>query len=141
MTDKIFENDLALYRIKSYLNKNVTTGNIVFSQNMHNFFDTIKSIKKTNDEYILYGAGKTTELILELVADNIAYIVDRDETKYNTKVNNKIILPICKLVESDMKVIITVFGHEKKIINMLVEEFNIEQERLLTFDFILGYCE
>ena len=98
---------------------------------VNEFFKIVKQLKETDETYILYGAGTTAKLILEILGDKIDFIVDADLEKHNTSFLNK------KVIHSDylkndykQKMIISLIGRYENIIANLC----LEKERCIFFD-------
>ncbi|MEA2019862.1 MAG: sugar transferase [Campylobacterota bacterium] len=135
--NEIKENDIAVYRIKNFW-KEIIIGkneNLIFSRNYNSLLKQIDNLKKENSKYILYGAGKIGELVLNLIPDHIEYIVDGNEEKHYTIMNNKNIYPLNQLKQNNNKVIISVLGREKIIIKLLIEKYDISKDEIIYFDF------
>lgn len=98
---------------------------------LEEFLNLIEQLKYTNEKYILYGAGTTSKLILELLDDKIDFIVDKDMEKHETIYCNKKVFYLDYLDKnSKQKIIISLLGRSKNIIKNL----EIDKTRFIYFD-------
>ena len=101
-------------------------------QYINQLFKNLEELKKNNERYILYGAGTTAKLILEILEDKIDFIVDADLEKHNSVFFNK------KVIHSDYfknnyvhkKIIISLIGRYENVIKNL----GLEKEKFIFFD-------
>ncbi|WP_375724902.1 glycosyltransferase [Arcobacter sp. KX21116] len=124
-------------KINNYLNINtINQSSMDFSKYLSLLISFFKKNINNDNKYIIYGAGTGCELITKLIdKKNILFIVDLDEQKYSTTINNISIYPIEKLLISDEKIIISLFGRYEKIYQFLTEKYKIKKDRIISLDF------
>ena len=93
----------------------------------------INILNKSDEKFILYGAGTISELVLERISHKIEYIVDKDEKKHNRLSNGILVKNIESIFNSDLRVIITVLNDT--IFDELVST-GIEYERLISLNIL-----
>ncbi|MDX4065628.1 glycosyltransferase [Aliarcobacter skirrowii] len=98
---------------------------------INEFIKTLKQLNEKNETYILYGAGITAKLILEILEKKVDFILDYDTNKNNTLFSNKKVFDLSYLNQShNQKIIITLIGRYKDVIPNL----KVNQERIIFFD-------
>ena len=131
------ENKTATDRIKLFFREQENK-NLSFSKNLNKIFNLLSKLKIENKKYILYGSGTGMDLVSSFLKEkNIEFIIDNDLKKHNSTKNGiKIIgLTYFKDYDSDNhNIIITVFGRASKIIETLVNEYQISKDRLISLD-------
>ncbi len=93
----------------------------------------INILNKSDEKFILYGAGTISELVLERISHKIEYIVDKDEKKHNRLSNGILVKNIESIFNSDLRVIISVLN--ETIFDELVS-IGIEYERLISLNIL-----
>ncbi|MFX4242250.1 glycosyltransferase family 2 protein [Aliarcobacter butzleri] len=93
----------------------------------------INILNKSDEKFILYGAGTISELVLERISHKIEYIVDKDEKKLNRLSNGILVKNIESIFNSNLRVIITVLN--ETIFDELVS-IGIEYERLISLNIL-----
>ncbi|MDX4065640.1 glycosyltransferase family A protein [Aliarcobacter skirrowii] len=93
----------------------------------------INILNKSDEKFILYGAGTISELVLERISHKIEYIVDKDEKKHNRLSNGILVKNIESIFNSNLRVIITVLN--ETIFDELVS-IGIEYERLISLNIL-----
>lgn len=100
-----------------YINKNIE-----FSYKIN---DLNSQLHNTNYNLVVYGNGLTGKIIQALIPDKIVGFVDMaDEDNHPKNLLN---------MKYD-KILISVLGREEEIIRYLVEELNIDREKIITLE-------
>lgn len=103
-----------------------------FSKYLNYIHEKLSNLEE--NDIILYGAGTGAQLIISIIGSKIDYIVDKSE-KAPKYLMNKKIYNVKKIIkERKKKIIITVFGREKEIKNYLINELNIPETNIITFE-------
>lgn len=119
-----------------FLPNNVDSKSMHFSKYLNILIDFLSKNINQNEQYIIYGTGTGAKIISCLIpSDCISYYVDIDEEKQQKQFCNKIVYSPQKLLESNTKIIISIFGRYEKIAKFLEKEFNIDKSRLISLDF------
>lgn len=106
-------------RIKKYNPK------LGFSDEFRNFYNKIISLKDSKYSYILYGNGTIGKTIQKLIPEKIvAYVDINDKDKHPSTLKN---------IKYD-RIIISVLGREKEIIQYLTKELNIDINKIITIE-------
>ncbi|AXX85666.1 glycosyltransferase [Aliarcobacter skirrowii] len=136
----IKENIIATDRIKLFY-ISINNKNMVFSKNINRLFEFLKNLNSRDENYILYGAGTGMDLVSDkLNKSKILFTIDKDENKHNIIKNDIKIVSISNFTKYDdnkTKIIITVFGREEEISNLLLNSYNVEKDRLILLDLTL----
>ena len=131
-TDNVKENDIAVYKIKKFwLHVSEKNKNLIFSRQYNTLINQINQLKKGDTKYIIYGAGEISKVILNTIPDKIEYIVDFNEKKHSTLLASKKIYPLKNLEQKNCKVIISVLGREKEILNLLTNDYNLDPKNII----------
>lgn len=131
---KVLFNSLFFSNYKEYLNiskkdfipieNNSSSKKYIFSVDFNRFYDQVMQLDVQDMSYIIYGNGKTSKTIQKLIPNKIIGYVDiADEEHQPSSLTNK---------KFD-KIIISVLGREKEIINYLVEVLNIPRNKIIMF--------
>lgn len=88
-------------------------------------------LNKSDEKFILYGAGTISELVVEKISHKIEYIVDKDEKKHNTLSNGILVKNIESIFNSNLRVIVSVLN--ETIFDELIS-IGIEYERLISLN-------
>jgi len=108
--------------------------NMVFSRNLNFIHSYLQAKSFAKSSVDLYGAGTGAELLVSILKDKIAYIVDIDPSKEGYDLNGYLIHPPHKLLHDETTIIITVFGREEKIFDYLYTVLCIPSKRILILD-------
>ncbi len=92
---------------------------------------TLEKLSKSKEKYILYGAGTTSDYILEKLPNSILFIVDQDLTKQNTSKNGIEIKSPTILNQYENKIIISLLGRFELISEILINEYKINSLRFI----------
>jgi FkbM family methyltransferase len=113
----------------------INENNYNFSKLFSKLYDSISFLKNNNQKYIVYGNGSFSKLIKSILSNQILCIVDiQSEIDIFDKNLEQIYNPkVLKSLDFD-KVIISVLGREDEIIKYLVEELNINTDKIITLD-------
>lgn len=118
------------------INKKLDSKSINFSKYLNTLIDFISKNIDKNEQYIIYGTGTGARIVSGLISsDSIIYFVDIDEKKQKELFANKPVLHPKELVNSDKKIIISLFGRYDKISDYLEREYDIKKSRLINLDF------
>ena len=138
LTNNVYENDLAVFKIKSFWQfliekkENSINQNLVFSKQYNILLNQLEYIKKKGDKYIIYGAGNLGKLIFSYMPESIDFIVDANEKIQGTQLGSKMIYPVQKLKDNiQHKIIISVLGREIEIKKLLQEEYRLPEKRIV----------
>lgn len=132
--DDISESYIHVESIKEFLKKESFVRKLqdrerlIFSSQLSRIYDSLNRLKTQGygDKYILYGSGSGCELVCSVLHDYVEYIVDIKGPIDDRTLNGCTIFGVDKLKErGKCKVLITVFGREKEVINFLVTNFDI----------------
>lgn len=97
-----------------------------FSIDFNKFYDQIISLENKDILYIIYGNGKISKTIQKLIPDKILGYVDiADEKNHPNSLKYK---------QFD-KIIISVLGREKEIIEYLTKDLGVKDNKIITFSF------
>lgn len=119
-----------------FINKKLDSKSINFSKYLNILIDFISKNINQNEQYIIYGTGTGAKLLSSLItSDSIIYFVDVDIEKQKKLFANKPVLHPKELVNSDKKIIISLFGRYDKISDYLEREYDIKKSRLINLDF------
>lgn len=135
-TDNIYEDIQALNLTKEFLleDENIHYNCAKFVLQILNQLDEIQIGK--DEKYIIYGAGNICKLILPHINNKVLFIVDQDSSKINKKLFS---VPIEDLnilrKKSNIKILITVVGREKKIEDFLIANYSIDKSRIKYINF------
>lgn len=96
----------------------------VFLNSFRGFYDYIQQLSNKKSRYVLYGYGSIGKTIHALMPQNIIGHVDINDISHHPT----------KLLNMDFdKIIITVLGNEKEIIEYLTKEIGIDNKKILVF--------
>lgn len=119
-----------------FINKKLDSKSINFSKYLNILIDFISKNINQSEQYIIYGTGTGAKLLSSLIpSDSIIYFVDVDIEKQKKLFANKPVLHPKELVNSDKKIIISLFGRYYKIADYLEREYDIKKSRLINLDF------
>ena len=112
---------------------------LTFSEYTNHLIDFFKELSLREDEYILYGAGTSSELISSFFKDKIQFVLDIDRLKTGTKLQDKIIYNLDKLSEiTNRKIIISIIMRSDEAVENLIKNYNIPQKQIIQLDKILA---
>lgn len=107
--------------------------NYNFSVKFNKIYDLYLETIRKNEKIILYGNGKITKTFLNISKENIIAIVDKYDRQ--NKNNGIEVLSLTSLSQNSFnKIIITVLGREKEIINELKTIYNVPSEKIIILD-------
>ncbi len=131
------ENDIAVNKIKLFLRGNESK-NIFFSQSLYKIYNVLNRLNKSNDKFILYGAGSGAELVMNYLNDSILFIIDKSPEQYNFIKNNIPVYGIEKLnnIKVTDKIIISPIGRFELIKNELTNHYPIHESQLISLDIL-----
>jgi glycosyltransferase involved in cell wall biosynthesis len=116
-------------QIRSYFFRDYSTiedKNYLFSSNYNNFYNSINNLK---EQYIIYGYGTIGKTIEKIIPNQVIIFIDRKAElirKENVKHPSEI-----KSLEYD-KILISVLGREKEIIEYLNKELEIKEDKIIS---------
>jgi len=100
--------------------------NYLFSSSYNNFYNFINNLK---EQYIIYGYGTIGKTIEKLIPNQIVIFIDikaehikKENVKYPSEIKN---------LKYD-KILISVLGREKKIIEYLHKELDIKEDKIIS---------
>lgn len=108
--------------------------NMVFSRNLNFIHAYLHAKAFPKASIVLYGAGTGAELLVSILKDKIAYIVDIDPLKEGHDLNGYLIHSPHKLLHDETTIIITVFGREEKIFDYLCKVLCVPSKRIIILD-------
>ncbi|MCG3708944.1 glycosyltransferase [Aliarcobacter butzleri] len=113
--------------------QNTSNQNFTFSYLINSFYKWIDNLDSSK-KYLLYGYGNIGKLIYDKVGDSIKTIVDMDYKNISTKT-----LPIYNPLNINSfqfdYVIISVLGRENEITKYLVDDLEIDRNKIITLKF------
>ncbi len=124
-----------LEKIFRTINIKNTNSDITFSKKLNLLYNKLESFQEYKENFILYGAGTGMDLVSgKLNKSKILFTIDKDENKHNSIKNDIKIVSLSNFTKYDdnkTKIIITVFGREEEISNLLLNSYNVEKDRLI----------
>jgi glycosyltransferase involved in cell wall biosynthesis len=93
---------------------------------------TLYEMSKTDEKYILYGAGLDSDYILSILNKKILFIVDQDPKKQNTIKNGIEIKSPAVLEKYENKIIISLIGRVYQVSKDLINQYNIDPKRIIS---------
>lgn len=112
---------------------------LTFSEYTNSLLDFFKELSLSEDEYILYGAGASSELISSFFKDKVQFILDIDRQKTGTKIEDKMIYNLDKLSEiTNQKIIISIIMRSDEAVENLIRNYNIPSKQIIQLDKILA---
>jgi FkbM family methyltransferase len=109
--------------------------NFDFSKQFNILYSQIEALKNKNEKYIIYGAGTISNLIYSILEENIITKVDQKSSFIDTIIKKDTIYnpKNIKNIQFD-KIIISALGREEEIIKYLIEELNLNIEKIIIFN-------
>lgn len=143
LTEYKYENAFELSIIKKLfvlpLSNKIEQIPIIFLEYTNSLVDFFKELSSSQDEYILYGAGSSSELICSLFNDKVQFILDMDRLKTGAKLQDKMIYNLDKLSEiTNQKIIISIIMRSDEAVENLIKNYNIPQKQIIQLDKILA---
>jgi hypothetical protein len=118
----------------------IQNNNILFSKYLNRISDFLQVLQGNNEQFILYGSGTGMDLVLgHISSDKILFVLDKDIKKHNTLKKDIKIIALSHLNEFDnnsSQIIITVFGRANEITEILINEYNINKNRIISLDIL-----
>lgn len=93
---------------------------------------TLYEMSKTDEKYVLYGAGLDSDYILSILNKKILFIVDQDPKKQNTIKNGIEIKSPAVLEKYENKIIISLIGRVDQVSKDLINQYNIDPKRIIS---------
>jgi glycosyltransferase involved in cell wall biosynthesis len=93
---------------------------------------TLYEMSKTDEKYILYGAGLDSDYILSILNKKILFIVDQDPKKQNTIKNGIEIKSPAVLEKYENKIIISLIGRVDQVSKDLINQYSIDSKRIIS---------
>ncbi|WWW11933.1 glycosyltransferase family 2 protein [Arcobacter cryaerophilus gv. pseudocryaerophilus] len=93
---------------------------------------TLYEMSKTDEKYVLYGAGLDSEYILSILNKKILFIIDQDPKKQNTIKNGIEIKSPAVLEKYENKIIISLVGRVDQVSKDLINQYNIDPKRIIS---------
>lgn len=121
--------------IKSGVISNIYPYNYRFSKQFNMLHQQIKSLEKQEKYYLIYGAGKISDLIYTQIENNIVTRVDQKSNLIARDFQKEKIYSLnsIPLIKYD-QIIVSVLGREKEIIKYLTSELHIPRDKIITFN-------
>ncbi|MCT7530907.1 glycosyltransferase family 4 protein [Aliarcobacter cryaerophilus] len=117
------QTEILLEIIKKIENNN--NQKISFSKKYNKLYEIIETLKKTKEVFVIYGYGTIGKTIHTLMPNNIVGYVDMAQKQFHPK----------NLLNMKYdKIIISVLGREDEIVKYLVEELNINTDKIITLE-------
>jgi hypothetical protein len=133
-TEELQEQSEVVARIKIFLLQNKREFSL-FSNSIAVILKQLATIKADEEQYILYGAGNVTQLILPHIEQNVLFIVDKDAKTHRKKIGTKEVKVLDALLACrNVKILITVIGREQEIRNTLVATYHVDVSNILFFN-------
>jgi glycosyltransferase involved in cell wall biosynthesis len=106
--------------------------NMIFARLFNNLLVSLESLALENKKIVLYGYGNVGEIVYNKYSNSIVKVVDRNYEALNQKDLSIVIEDIADLDQCEFDyILITVLGREKEIKKWLLEEFNIDEDKIL----------
>ncbi|WP_345993146.1 TylF/MycF/NovP-related O-methyltransferase [Sulfurimonas sp. HSL-1716] len=103
----------------------------VFSRYLNELNREIEAFRQADGEFILYGFGIVGEYIYSKISEKISSIVDMRYLEISDLTGFERVYAPTKLPYLEHnKIIVTVLGREEKIIDYLINELNIDKDRI-----------
>ncbi len=93
---------------------------------------TLYEMSKTDEKYILYAIGKEGKFILDILKNNIIFIVDIDPKKQNQLIHDIQIRPLEDMKKNNNKIIISLIGRVEQVSKDLINQYNIDPKRIIS---------
>lgn len=140
--DHIIENKIAMDRIKLFY-INLQNDNMIFSRNLNKIFNLLGILQNNQENYILYGSGTGFDLVLSQISSNkILFAIDKDIKRHNTYKKDIKIIGLSDIEKFDnikSKIIITVLGRAEEISKLLINEYKINENRIISLDILRDF--
>jgi hypothetical protein len=137
-TKYIQENQYYVEKVKKLLLPPLIKMNsrLVFNQQLSNIQNYLVNLRKTNEIYCVYGAGSGCDLILNFLQEQVVAIFDKNSTLNQTLKCDIAVSSNQEVLKMDsVKIIISVFGREEEIKKFLIDEVDIDLNRILMVEF------
>jgi glycosyltransferase involved in cell wall biosynthesis len=109
------------------------TQNLYFSNQFNVFYEKIQELNLEEVTYVIYGYGTIGKTIQLLIPNLIVAFVDQKSTLITENIQkNEIYSPLNLTNIKYDKIIISVLGREKEIVEYLVEKLNINKNKIIT---------
>ena len=112
--------------------------NLLFSKQFNKIIEQYLDFLQNNENIILYGNGTISNMLLKMNSKNIIGIIDKNNLNPNS-----LLLPVFypQFIQNVKynKIILTVLGREKEIIEYLNKTFSIDTKNILVFDVAKKY--
>lgn len=135
---EIKENDIAVNKIKLYFlsqeNKDLPKVENTFVDNMRSFFKQLEEIKLLNEKFIIYGTGKISDIIIDLMPENILYLVDTFESNQDKDKRGFKVKSPSSLKNTNFKILISSLGYTSEIIYLLVEKYFVKVDNIIVLN-------
>ena len=92
----------------------------------------LESLVKSQEKFILYGAGMEADYIIDILKGSIIYIADIDTAKHNKTIDGISIKSPNKLLLNKNRIIISQIIRYEQILKYLLEDLGIEMDRIVT---------
>lgn len=134
-------NELDFFKDFFYYNQPKETkerNNLLFSKQFNKIIEQYLDFLQNNENIILYGNGTISNMLLKMNSKNIIGIIDKNNLNPNS-----LLLPVFypQFIQNVKynKIILTVLGREKEIIEYLNKTFSIDTKNILVFDVAKKY--
>lgn len=106
-----------------------------FSVRFGSLFNQIMHLKSQKLKYVIYGFGSTGKTIYALLEDQKVVFIDRNMDVVNTDTEGCLVYGVNDLDSIDFdRIIVSVLGRERQVLDLLVSRFKIDRNKIITFD-------
>lgn len=111
----------------------------IYSRFYKTLVTQLHNMNSNDEKYIIYGAGTGSEFILKtLLPEKVVGFLDADSLKDGMKFADKPIVSLDKIcLLGEHKIIISLFGRSRGVIQNLVKNYNVRVENFISFDDLL----
>ncbi|MDX4012122.1 glycosyltransferase [Aliarcobacter skirrowii] len=110
----------------------------VFKIYVDKLIKILNELNSSDEEFILYGAGASSELIIEHLNNKIKFILDSDPLKNGLTLNQKTIFNLDKLSQiKNEKILISIIMRSDDAQKVLQQQYNISSAQIIKIDNLL----
>lgn len=122
-------NDFMVDKIKLYYHEKLKSNNS-FIEKLRTIYNQLDSIKSTNEKFFVFGSGTGAKLIINYIPESILKIIVGKRNSSSSILGKEIVFIEELEREINNKIIISSFGYEKEIEQLLIKN-HIDLNRLI----------
>jgi hypothetical protein len=131
LVDRKIFNDLTI----NFLQRRDQKQQFSFVQIYRKFYQKIEELKNQNYSFIIYGHGSVGQIIQKLMPKkNIIFIDQKSDLITKNILKDRVYSPKNLPNMNYDKILISVLGREKEIINYLLDEVGVQRDRIMTLN-------